>query len=67
VSRPVLIGSGVSLANVGDFYAASDGVLIGETDFKVDGVWGGRSDARAYSEAARICGRPAGSATVSAG
>lgn len=67
VSKPVLIGSGVSLANVGDFYAASDGVLIGETDFKVDGVWGGRSDARAYAEAARICGRPAGSATVSAG
>lgn len=55
VDIPVLIGSGVSLANVGDYYAASDGVLIGETDFKVDRVWGGRSDGRAYAEAARIC------------
>jgi hypothetical protein len=57
VDVPVLIGSGVSLANVADFYTASDGILIGETDFKIDRVWGGRSDARAYAEAARICGR----------
>jgi membrane complex biogenesis BtpA family protein len=62
VSKPVLIGSGVSLANVADFYAASDGVLIGETDFKVGRVWGGRSDADAYAEAARICGRSRGGA-----
>jgi membrane complex biogenesis BtpA family protein len=55
VTAPVLIGSGVSLANVADFYAASDGVLIGETDFKVDGVWGGRSDGAAYAEAVRRC------------
>ena len=55
VDIPVLIGSGVSLANVADYYAASDGVLIGETDFKVGGVWGGRSDREAYAEAARIC------------
>jgi uncharacterized protein len=55
VGIPVLIGSGVSLANVADYYAASDGVLIGETDFKVDGVWGGRSDRDAYAEAARVC------------
>jgi hypothetical protein len=54
---PVLIGSGVWLANVADFYAAPDGVLIGETDFKIDRVRGGRSDAGAYAEAARICGR----------
>jgi uncharacterized protein len=64
VDKPVLIGSGVSLANVADFYAASDGVLIGEQDFKIDRVWGGRSDARAYAEAARICGRPSRSAPV---
>ena len=57
VEKPVLIGSGVSLANVADFYAESDGVLIGEQDFKVDRVWGGRSDAAAYAEAARRCGR----------
>jgi hypothetical protein len=66
VSKPVLIGSGISLANVADYYAASDGVLIGETDFKVGRVWGGRSDARAYAEAARICGRSTRSPTVSA-
>ena len=55
VTAPVLIGSGVSLANVADYYAASDGVLIGETDFKVDGIWGGRSDGPAYAEAVRRC------------
>ena len=45
----------MSLANVADFYAASDGVLIGETDFKVDGIWGGRSDGQAYAEAVTRC------------
>jgi membrane complex biogenesis BtpA family protein len=55
VDLPVLIGSGVSLANVADFYAASDGVLIGETDFKVDAIWGGRSEGGAYAEAVRRC------------
>ena len=55
VQAPVLVGSGVSLSNVTDFYEHADGVLIGETDFKVDGVWGGRSDGRAYAEAARLC------------
>ena len=55
VDAPVLIGSGVSLANVADFYAASDGVLIGETDFKIDHVWGGRSDGKAYAEAVNRC------------
>ena len=55
VDAPVLIGSGVSLANVADFYEASDGVLIGETDFKVDGIWGGRSDEAAYAEAVKRC------------
>jgi predicted TIM-barrel enzyme len=55
VPAPVLIGSGVSLANVADSYATSDGVLIGEIDFKVDRVWGGRSDGRAYAEAVRRC------------
>ncbi len=55
VALPVLIGSGVSLANLADYYERSDGVLIGETDFKVDRVWGGRSDGHAYADAARIC------------
>ncbi len=57
VDKPVLIGSGVSLTNIADFYAEADGLLIGEQDFKVDRVWGGRSEAGAYAEAARICGR----------
>ena len=39
----------------GDWHTASDGVLIGETDFKVDGTWGGRSDGDAYAEAVRRC------------
>ena len=55
VRLPVLIGSGVSLANVAAFHARADGVLIGETDFKVGGVWGGASDGAAYAEAVRIC------------
>lgn len=55
VDLPVLIGSGVTLANAADYHAASDGVLIGETDFKVGRVWGGRSDREAYAEASRRC------------
>ena len=38
MSVPVFIGSGVSLDNVADYYERSDGVLIGEVDFKVDRV-----------------------------
>jgi uncharacterized protein len=57
VDKPVLIGSGVSLANVEEFHVEADGLLIGEQDFKIDRVWGGRSDERAYAAAARICGR----------
>ena len=57
VDVPVLIGSGVSLANVREFYERADGVLIGETDFKVDGVWGGASDGAADAEAAQACRR----------
>jgi hypothetical protein len=55
VDLPVLIGSGISLVNAAEYYAASDGLLIGETDFKVDGVWGGRSLGSAYAEAAQLC------------
>ena len=35
--------------------AGSDGVLIGEPDFKVGGVWGGETDEAAYAEAVRRC------------
>ena len=48
------VGSGVGLDNVREFYDRSDGVLIGEVDFKVDRVWGGASDEGAYAEAVRL-------------
>ena len=55
VEKPVLIGSGISLANVRQFYQKSDGLIIGEPDFKVGGVWGGPSDGKAYERAVRSC------------
>lgn len=55
VQLPVLIGSGVGLDNVAEFYERSDGVLLGEPDFKVGGVWGGDTDEAAYAEAVRRC------------
>jgi membrane complex biogenesis BtpA family protein len=55
VELPVLIGSGIGLENVNEFYERADGVLIGEPDFKVGGVWGGESDQAAYAEAVRLC------------
>jgi len=57
IRKPVLIGSGVSLANVRRFYARSDGIIIGEPDFKVGGVWGGPSDQKAYARAVKLCRR----------
>ena len=54
IDKPVLIGSGVGLADMRDFYDRSDGVLIGEVDFKVDRRWGGSSDEAAYAEAVRL-------------
>ena len=55
VKKPVLVGSGISLSNVKQYYDRSDGVIIGEPDFKVGGVWGGTSDGRAYAKAVRLC------------
>ncbi len=55
IEKPVLIGSGISLSNVRKFYDIADGVIIGEPDFKVRGVWGGPSDEKAYARAVRIC------------
>ena len=55
IAKPVLIGSGISLANVKQFYRRSDGLIIGEPDFKVGGVWGGPSDGKAYERAVRAC------------
>jgi uncharacterized protein len=55
IRKPVLIGSGISLSNVKQFYRKSDGIIIGEPDFKVGGVWGGPSDEKAYAKAVREC------------
>jgi uncharacterized protein len=55
IDKPVLIGSGISLANVKQFFQKSDGVIIGEPDFKVGGVWGGPSDEKAYGRAVKAC------------
>lgn len=55
ITKPVLIGSGISLTNVKQFYQKSDGLIIGESDFKVGGVWGGPSDEKAYQKAVRMC------------
>jgi len=55
IQKPVLIGSGISLSNVKKFYDRSDGIIIGEPDFKVNGIWGGPSDAKAYAKAVRLC------------
>ncbi|MDG6899063.1 MAG: BtpA/SgcQ family protein [Nitrososphaerota archaeon] len=55
IEKPVLIGSGISLSNLKEFYDTSDGVLLGEPDFKVGRVWGGPSDEKAYQEAVRMC------------
>jgi membrane complex biogenesis BtpA family protein len=55
VEMPVLIGSGIGLDNVKEFYDKADGVLIGEHDFKIGGVWGSESDEAAYAEAVKRC------------
>ncbi|MDV3293373.1 MAG: BtpA/SgcQ family protein [Nitrososphaerales archaeon] len=55
IEKPVLIGSGISLSNVKRFYDRSDGIIVGEPDFKAGRVWGGPSDAKAYSRAVKSC------------
>jgi membrane complex biogenesis BtpA family protein len=55
VEVPVLVGSGIGLENVREFYERADGLIIGEPDFKLGGVWGGPSDEAAYAEAVRRC------------
>ena len=55
IKQPVLIGSGIGLANIRQVYHKSDGLIIGEPDFKVGGVWGGPSDGKAYQRAVRAC------------
>jgi membrane complex biogenesis BtpA family protein len=55
IDLPVIVGSGLELANVVDFYERSDGVLLGEVDFKMDRRWGGASDKNAYARAVALC------------
>jgi membrane complex biogenesis BtpA family protein len=55
IELPVVVGSGIGLDNVVDLYHTSDGVILGEVDFKVDRRWGGASDERAYTDAVRRC------------
>ncbi|MDG6898782.1 MAG: BtpA/SgcQ family protein [Nitrososphaerota archaeon] len=55
ITKPTLIGSGLDLANIREYYRNSDGLIIGEPDFKVGGVWGGPSDGNAYEKAVRAC------------
>ena len=42
ISKPVLIGSGVTAANIGD-YGDADGLIIG-SEFKKDGFWANELD-----------------------
>jgi membrane complex biogenesis BtpA family protein len=55
VELPVIVGSGIGLDNVVELFEASDGVVLGETDFKLERVWGGSSDAAAYARAVTLC------------
>lgn len=55
IEKPVLIGSGITLKNVKHFYELSDGLIIGEQDFKEQGKWGGASDSEAYKKAVTLC------------
>lgn len=57
IDAPVLIGSGIGVDNAAEYYVRSDGVLLGEVDFKVGRVWGGASDEAAYAAAAVACRR----------
>jgi uncharacterized protein len=59
IDAPVLVGSGVGLDSAADLLGRAGGLILGETDFKVDRVWGGASDERAYRSAVTACrGRP---------
>jgi membrane complex biogenesis BtpA family protein len=55
VRLPVLIGSGIGLGNVAEFYRLSGGVMLGETDFKLGRKWGGANDEEAYARAVAAC------------
>lgn len=58
IDAPVFIGSGIGHANIKEFFKLADGIIVGETDFKIDGIWGGASSEAAYSEAIKLCRAP---------
>jgi membrane complex biogenesis BtpA family protein len=55
VESPVIVGSGIDLDNVSEFYERSAGVILGEVDFKTGRIWGGASDEAAYARAVSTC------------
>lgn len=55
VDKPVLIGSGISLANIKDYFSIADGLILGEVDFKEERKWGGPSNELAYKKAVMLC------------
>ncbi|WP_229768273.1 BtpA/SgcQ family protein [Sulfodiicoccus acidiphilus] len=56
VSKPILVGSGISLSNFRDYCREADGLIVGEYDFKVNGEVGGRSLGESYAKLVRGCG-----------
>ncbi len=50
IDKPVLIGSGISFKNFFDYVYISDGMIIGESDFKKDGISCGPSDFEAFKK-----------------
>ncbi len=50
IKKPVLIGSGISLTNFYDYVDISDGMIIGESDFKENNISCGPSDFKAYKK-----------------
>ncbi len=55
VKKPVIIGSGLSLSNIVDYYKIADGLILGEKDFKEGEIWGGPSNEEAYRKAVSVC------------
>jgi membrane complex biogenesis BtpA family protein len=58
VDVPVLVGSGIGLDNIAALHEGSDGLILGEVDFKAGRQWGGPSDGAAYARAVSLCRPP---------
>jgi len=55
VQVPVIVGSGISLGNFKDFCGVADGLIVGEVDFKENGMIGGPSKVEAYKKLVKGC------------